>query len=370
MLVARMSAHAQQPTADLTSYLEHDIGLNAKQRAQVERGEVVAKVLHTSIDRDVTVFAIVSVDVPRAWFIEHFAAADVPLRSPTRQRSGIFSTPAVPSDIGELTISKDEIKELKSCRPRSCHFKLSAAAMDYLSTRFDWNGDDAAARLAQLAREQAAAYVNDYRQRGAAATVIYDDNATVNANDALAGLLAEPQYIFTSAPAFQRYVVNYPAEKLDSVNTVIFWSQDQLPHTRVIHGIRQTSIYSPSNRPNATLIATKQLWADHYLEASLDMLSVVDRPGTSSGASSGVYLIAVRQFRFDNLPNNRLFSIRNRAANGLRDHAEDNLKRLKQNYEEAFRGGRAGSGPPTTVSLQPAMEPCGYNLRRLSSCTR
>jgi hypothetical protein len=96
------------------------------------------------------------------------------------------------------------------------------------------------------------------------------------------------------------------------------------------------SIFTPPDPGNATLIATKQLWADHYLEASLDMLSVVDRPAPNGDAQGGVYLIAVRQFRFDNLPNNRLFSIRNRVANGLADQAEEDLRRLKQTYEQAY----------------------------------
>jgi hypothetical protein len=214
-----------------------------------------------------------------------------------------------------------------------------------------------------------AAFVNDYRQHGTEAVVTYDDQATVKASDALNGLLAEPQHIFPSAPAFERYLQAYPAEKLDSVTNVIFWSQDQLPHARTIHGIRQLSIYTPPDPGNATFIATKQLWADHYLEAGLDVLSVIDRPAPSADTPGGVYLIAVRQFRFDNLPNNRLFSIRNRVANGLRDQAEEDVRRLKQNYEQAFHP--APTKPPPTISTSasvPATARCGYSLR-LSSCT-
>jgi hypothetical protein len=335
-LVLHAPAQAQQSAPDLASYLEQDIDLNAKQRASVEHGQSVAKVLGSPIDRDVVVFAIMAVDVPRPWFVEHFTAVDVPLRSPTRTNFGIFGTPASPSDVGALAISKDDIKDLKACRPLSCHFKLPASGMAFLSEHVDWNAPDVGARLAQEAREQMAAFVNKYRQHGTGAVVTYDDQATVQASDALAGLLAAPQHIFPGATAFERYLLAYPAEKLDSVSNMIFWSQDQIPHARLIHGIRQMSIYTPPDPGNATLIATKQLWADHYLEASLDMLSVVDRPAPSGDAQGGVYLIAVRQFRFDNLPNNRLFSIRNRVANGLADQAEEDLRRLKQTYEQAY----------------------------------
>jgi len=342
-VVFQSLAGAQQASSDLTSFLEQDIGLSAKQRASVDGGQSVAKVLRSAIDRDVVVFAIIAVDVPRSWFVEHFAAVDAPLRSPTRTMFGIFGTPAAASDASALTISKDEIKDLKACRPTSCHFKLPASTMAFLNTRVDWNAPDVSAKLAQDAREQMAAFVNDYRQRGSGAVVNYDDQATVKASDALAGLLAQTQHIFPSAPAaaFERYLMAYPTEKLDSVTNMIFWSEDHLPHARPIHGIRQLSIFTPPDPGNATFIATKQLWADHYLEASLDMLTVVDRPAptaeTNASGGSGAYLIAVRQFRFDNLPNNRV-------ANGLRDQAEDDLRRLKQNYEQAFHA--AGTHQP------------------------
>lgn len=335
-LMIHTPAFAQHAAPDLATFLEQDIGLSAKQRGSVDRGQSVAKVLRTSIDRDVVVFAMIPVDVPRTWFVERFMANDAPLRSPTLTSFGVFGTPASPSDVGPLTISKDDIKDLKSCRPRSCHFKLPASGMAFLSSRFDWDAPDAATTLAQDAREQMAAFVNDYRQRGTGAVVIYDDQATVKATDALFGLLEEAQHIYPSVPAFQRYLTAYPAERLDSVRTQIFWSEDRLPHARLIHSIRQLSVYNPSEPRNATLFATKLLWADHYLEASLDMLSVVDRPATTD-AAGGVYLIAVRQYRFDNLPNNRLFSIRNRVANGLRDQAEQDVQRLKQSYEAAYR---------------------------------
>lgn len=334
-LVAQAPVGAQQAPPPLTSFLEQSAGFNEKQFAALERGQSVAKVLKTTIDRDVAVVSVITVDVPRAWFVEHLTAVDRPLRSPTRSLSGVFSTPAVPGDIGDLALSKNDVKDLKACHPRSCNFKLPAAGMAYLSTNADWNSPNISTELLHYAREQMAAYVNDYRLHGSAAMVVYDDQPTVKSSDALAGLLSASPYLYPSVPAFQKYLLDYPNEKLDSVTNMIFWSQDQMPHTRPLLNIRQLSIFSPPDPGNVTLIANKQLWADHYLEASLDILGVIDR-STVAGHES-VYLVALRQFRFDNLPNNRLFSIRNRVAGGLRDQAESDLQRIKQTYEQDFR---------------------------------
>ncbi|HTE45366.1 MAG TPA: hypothetical protein VK636_09005 [Gemmatimonadaceae bacterium] len=332
--VAHASARAQQPPPQLSAFLDQTVGLSAKQLASLEQGQPVTKVLRTAIDRDVAVAGIITVDVPRAWFVEHFMTVDRPLRSPTRSLSGVFSTPATASDVGNLALSKNDVKDLKACRPRSCNFKLPASGMAFLSTNVDWNSPNVSTELLQYAREQMAAYVNDYRVRGSEAMIIYDDQPTVKSSDALDGLIAQSPYLYPSTAPFQKYLLTYPAEKLDSVSNMIFWSQDQMPHTRPILTIRQLSIFTPPDPGNVTLVATKQLWADHYLEASLDVLAVIDR--SSAAAHESVYLVALRQYRFDNLPNNRLFSIRNRVAGGLRDQAESDLLRVKQTYEQDF----------------------------------
>ncbi|MEO7086206.1 MAG: hypothetical protein ABI442_07745 [Gemmatimonadaceae bacterium] len=328
---------ASPPPADLAAFLDKSIGLNAKQTAAVGAGQLVTKILQTSIDRDVVVFGIIAVDVPRPWFINHFKEVDVPPRSPGRTSFGTFGKPALASDVGQLILSADDAKDIGACRPASCTFKLPASSMAFLNSRVTWGSPNAVSELAAGAREQMAGYVNDYRQHGNDAMVVYDDNeASVKSSDALTALLADAPSPFPNVPEFLRYIQN-PFEALDSVTSTVFWSQDQMPRTRPIASIHELSFYSPAGQPGASLIAVKQLWADHYLEANVDFITVLDRPATAARDASGVYLIMLREYRFDNLPNYRLFSIRNRVADGLRDQTDADLKRIKQAYEESIR---------------------------------
>jgi hypothetical protein len=335
VVVAACVAWGGAPPADLATFLDKTIGLNAKQRASIDAGQLVTKVVHTAIDRDVVVFGIVAVDVPRPWFVSHFKETDLPPRSPGRASFGLFSKPALPSDVGQLTLSPDDVKDLSACRPQSCSFKLPASSMAFLSARVPWGSPNATSELAAGAREQMAAYVNDYRQHGNDAMVVYDDNASVKSSDALAALLADSPPTFPSVPEFQRYLQN-PFEPLDGVTSTIFWSQDQMPRTRPILSIHELSFFSPGDASGATLISTKQLWADHYLEANVDMLTVLDRGAGPAHDTPGIYVLVQRAYRFDHLPNNRLYSIRNRVADGLRDQMDAELKRIKQSYEESF----------------------------------
>jgi hypothetical protein len=336
------NAFAANPTlpVDLATFLEKSIGLNSKQIASIDAGQLVTKVVHTAIDRDVAIFGIVQLDVPRPWFVSHFREADLPPRSPGRTSYGTFGTPALPSDVGQLMLSNDDVKDLSACKPRSCSFKLPASSMAFLNTRVAPGSPNAVSELAAGAREQMAAYVNDYRQHGNDAMVVYDDNESVKSSDALVALLADSPTPFPAVPDFLRHLQN-PFEPLDSVSSTIFWSQDQMPRTRPILSIHELSLYSPNDASGATLVSIKQLWADHYLEAHVDLLTVLDRPVAPGRDASGVYVIMLRSYRFDNLPNNRLYSIRNRVADGLRDQTDAELKRIKQSYEENFHTAKA-----------------------------
>lgn len=322
-LVAATSVRAQSPASPLAPYLDHGLALSAAQLATVESGRPVARLIDTQVQRDLAVFGVIAVDASRATIIGHVRAFDESMRSTTRTAMGVFGRPAVASDVGDLVLTKDDVNELRNCRPRACNFKLPASNMAYLSKSVDWNAPNALADALKYAREQMANYVNEYRTKGVDAMLVYDDNGSVKSSDAFAALLAESGYLAQVAPALQRYLLDYPASRPDSVSDYAFWSRDQLPRSRPILGIRGMSVYTPVEPANATFVATKQLWADHYLEASLDLTIVVDR------APRGAYVIVMRSYRFDALPDNRLFSIRNRVADGLRDQLEADLRRLK-----------------------------------------
>src|SRR2546422_10576935 len=58
--------HAQQPPARLATFLQQRIGLDSARIASIEHGDAIVKVLDTENKRDVAVFGIINVDVPRS----------------------------------------------------------------------------------------------------------------------------------------------------------------------------------------------------------------------------------------------------------------------------------------------------------------
>lgn len=319
----------QQAPALLTQFLRQSIGLDSTQLAAVERGQAVVKVLDTRDQRDVAVFAIVTARVSRDAYIAQVRDFQRWLRAPTRTRFGLFNDPAMVADVQAVMIDNRDVADLKDCRPGDCKIKLPATEMRRIQQAIDWKATDVQAQVNAYARQRLTDYVTAYRARGDSALVVYDDRGNVRASDAFAALLAESPYVYQYAPSFHRYLAGYPHDTLDGLSEVLYWSEDQLPRLRPILSIKHLALYAPPELAGATIVAEKQIYANHYFEAALELLTVVDR-------SPGVYLLLLRRFRFDALPSGGLLNLRGRVIGKLRDQARADLEREKATAERAM----------------------------------
>jgi hypothetical protein len=329
LMLFQVVVSPSQRSAQLTRFLEQSIGLDTAQLAAVERGEPVAKVLEASDRRDVALFGIITVTRTREAFAR--AARDVPaaLHTPTRTQLGIFDTPATERDVAALAVTSRDAAEMKDCKPGDCVVKLPTAEMQQIRARTNWSAPDVQAQLSAYARRRLVQYVNDYRTRGDSAMVVYDDrgNITVRSSEAFAAQLAESPYVYSNVPSLQQYLSAYPHGSLPGASEIIYWSEDVLPRLRPILSLTHLVIYTPPELPGITLVAAKQIYANHYFETAIELTCAVER-------GSGIYLLVLRRFRFDNLPGG-ILNIRGKAIGALRDQLVLDLKRAQTTSEQA-----------------------------------
>ena len=312
------------------------VGLAPGELAALSRGETITRILPTANDLDVAVFGVEHVETPRAIFVQR--RRDVPraLRMPTRSDVGVFGATPSLEDVAAVQVVGKDLDELRKCQPNECNFKLPATDMAQLRTTIDWSALDAAARVTAYVRQRMVDYVAAYRERGNAALVVYDDNGGIHASDALVAMLRDSTYVFRMAPSLGRHLVEYPTDSLPGATETIFWSLDNLPHVRRVLRVMHETVYSPPELSGTTVIATKQLYADHYFEAGVEILTAIDDSvATATAANSGFTLVAVRHYRFDHLPRGGLLNLRGRVINGLRDNVRADLTRLKHDTEVA-----------------------------------
>lgn len=316
---------AQEPPEALTQFLRDAIGLDATQLALVERGEAVVKVIETQSPRDVAIFGIITASASRESYVRHLSDFERSLRAPARTRLGIFSEPATLADVESVSLAQQDANDLRKCRPGKCDFKLPATEMARIQERIDWTNGDQRAQVTGYARQRLLDYATDYRARGDAAMVVYDDRGNVRASDAFADLLAQSPYVYKYAPSLARYLAAYPRTKLEGVRDVLFWAETAAPRMRRTLTVSHLAVYSPPELPGTTLAAAKQIYANHYFEAAFDLMSVIDR--AAAGGHAGSYLMVLRRYRFDNLPSGGLLNIRGRAIRALRDQMVADLSR-------------------------------------------
>jgi hypothetical protein len=322
--LAGMAAPVQDPPARLAAFLRDGVGLDSAQMMAVRRGEAVVKVLDTELPREIAVFGIAAVGLTREEYVRRVLDLGDSTRAPTRRHVGTFSDPPTLDDVRDVVIIPRDVDELKTCRPGACVMKLPAAAMARLREGIDWSAEDAQARVSALARQALIEYVADYRARGDAALVVYDDRGNVRASEAFADLLAATPQVYQYAPALQRYLIGYPAVALPDATEVLFWSEDEAPRLRPILSVTHLVAYRPRGQPDLTLVAAKQIYANHYFEAAFDLTSFVE---AAAGGAGGGYLVVLRRFRFDQLQSGGLLDIRGRAIGALRRQLLADLQR-------------------------------------------
>lgn len=323
-----LQATAPQRPASLTRFLEQSIGLDAAQLAAVERGEPVAKVLEARDRRDVALFGIITTPLTREVWAQGLRDFPASLRTPNRTRFGIFSTPATESDVGAVTINPRDVAEMKDCKPGACVVKLPATDIQRIREQVNWSAPppDLQAQLSGYARRRLVEYVTDYRTRGDSAMAVYDDRGNVNvrSSEAFAAQLAGSPYVYQNVPSLQDYLSTYPRGSLAGAAEILYWSEDALPRLRPILSVTHLVVYTPPELPGLTLLAAKQIYANHYFETALDLTAAVDR-------NPGIYLLVLRRYRFDNLPGG-ILNIRGRAINALRDQLVLDLRRQQTTH--------------------------------------
>src|SRR5262249_14236557 len=88
---------------------------------------------------------------------------------------GSFSQAPTLSDLQNLTLDPDDIEDLKECVVGDCKLRLSAAMIERFRNEVNWQAADYAQQATQLYKSMLVDYVRDYRTRGDAALIEYND---------------------------------------------------------------------------------------------------------------------------------------------------------------------------------------------------
>jgi hypothetical protein len=301
---------AQDGKDFVMTFLKERFGFSNGECSRVDRGEIITKELTAENTFEVAVCGAMHITVPFKLAVGSYAHMGSFKKNPNVTEVGTFSTPPRIGDMDQLTLDEDDLKALKDCRSGDCLVKLPAAAMDQFRTRIDWNSPDHGAKVLSLMKQKFVDYVIAYNSTGNKALMNYDDmHYPQSRADEYYGLIRETPNLSDWGKELYQYLNEPGGRSLPNSTVDIFWQKEIFSGAKPTTTISEVVIYTPDHQKQLTLVASKQLYANHFFEASLTVAALVG----SKEDTSGSYVVYLNRSNYDDLRKTGFFSFTGRV---------------------------------------------------------
>ena len=322
---------AETPPPDLQTFLRSQLAVTPQELASLEKGQIIVRLPKTPETREVAAFAIMRLDVTDDFFLEHVRDIVNFKASENVLQIGKFSDTPGLADLSRLTLDAADIESVKRCRLNSCDMKVSAGFIERFRNAINWSAPDYRERTSQVLRELMLERVKSYLAGGNASLGEYRDKSySLKLADEFQSLLQPAPYMYEYPPEFQKYLVDYPQARPADVEDFMYWSKEKFALKSVI-SLTHVVIYKRLGR-NGTdiLIASKGIYASHYMETSLGLTAIIhsDGPGPQR-----TYLIYINRSRVDALRGLFAGLKRSLITSSLRDAAKKSMEMIKKKLE-------------------------------------
>ena len=271
-IALRVPAGAQGGGTDPFAFLAPAVVISADDRQSLDRDEVVVRTLEAD-DRQAAVFVATRLHAaPEALVAWTRTIAELK-RNEHILAIGRFSEPPVLADLNRLLLDQRDIDDLRSCRPGSCGLKLTADEMARVAVPAAARDADAVQRAF---RQVVLDRVRAYRAQGLAGLpALADSRRARRIADGLLALVDRSPYL-SRLPAAGSWLRQFP-EGDAPTDAFLYWSKEAYGSGKPVISVTHVGIFMPAPAPDrpAVLVASKQLLATHYSNASLGLMMVL-----------------------------------------------------------------------------------------------
>ncbi len=294
------SQTAEQFPAHLHFFLKNQLHFSSEDFQKINAGQAVSKWVDAPHENEVAVTGVIYLPVSIDTFLNHLLSEQLLLESTDVMEMGIFQNPPDLADLGRLTFDPGDLKSLKKVQIGNSKVKLSADAIQKIQTEIDWKQSQAKEKAALLSKKILVDYIRNYGVGGDSAMIVYQDKKyALNTADQFHHLVSESYLLKQYYPNFQSYLENYNGSNFPGLTDLICWVKTDMGTRNNVITFDHIFIYMPENARFAkSLIIAKQLYANHYFEASLGITALIP---TANGNSTGFYLLYLNQSQIDAL---------------------------------------------------------------------
>ena len=282
------TAQAQHSVAEFQKLLRQKAAFEESDFAAGQLKQPVVRLVPVSDKREVAVSGLVNIRAGAEEFLRSYRDGMTRKNNPAILEIGSFTTDPALTDLRNLTIEPQDIEDLKECVVGDCQVKLSAAMIGRFRKEIDWQAPDYQLHAANLFKQMLLEYVRDYRSGGDAALIQYNDK-----RDEVS--LASEHRALTAAPGYINDLLADERSGLQLLEDAIVWSKIKFGLKPVV-AINHITIYRRNGDVGPqVLVASKQIYANHYFDAFLALTAFVSVP------DSGAYLVYENRSRADGL---------------------------------------------------------------------
>ena len=278
---------AQTTLEDFQRTLQDKAPFEAADFKALQLNRPVVRLAPVTNKREIAVAGLINLRSGAEEFLRSYREGMTRRNNPAILEIGSFANEPALNNLDTLTLESGDIEDLKDCIVGNCKVKLSAPMIERFRKEIDWNAPDYAVKATSLFKQLMIEYVRDYRTRGEAALIQYNDK-----HDEID--LAAEQRALSSASSYINDVLVDSNAGLQLFEDAIVWSKIKFGLKPVI-AVNHIKIYKRNQDVGPQiLIASKQIYANHYFNASLALTAFVGTP-------QGAFLVYENRSRADGL---------------------------------------------------------------------
>ncbi len=280
LLVAAPAGQTTTPPDPVRTFLTGQMGFTPADLSALDAGRAVARQMKVREAVDVNIFGAVRIDAPAEAFVEHLRNIDAFERKLGIIQVGKLGGRPEPGDFSGLTLEPSDVADLQECRPMSCDVQLPASVITRFRTELAQPGANATDTANRVFRSFLAERLQLYRSGGLALLGAYQDQSKPIWPATEFRVLTSPGDLPADIPELTHYLRAYPHATLPGSTDVVYWNKGAFglkPTVRLNHLV----IYPmPPNAPHRMryVVATSQLYANHYFSSTLELRSLIDDP--------------------------------------------------------------------------------------------
>jgi hypothetical protein len=269
--------------------------LDAKKQADLAAGAAVVDVLPAR-DGDVAVFGAAKIRVGSGRLAAWIRQIEDLQRGSYVPIAGRFSDPPRLEDLDRLVLDKHDLEDIRDCERADCGLKLAGDEIDRLRRRIAAAGAQWEPAVQAEFRWIMLRRATTYLARGNDGMPTYEDrDSPVSAAMEFEGVTTRMSGVVLPDAGVVEYFRRFPDDRREDVESFLYWSKEELGGGKPIITITHVSIIpTPRETQMEMIVASKQVFATHYLSASLSLTSV-----TTPSPFGHRYLVYTRRSHVD-----------------------------------------------------------------------